>query len=177
MRKLFKNKKVRKGFNLIELIIVIAAGAILTVTIGIFLADGQRNWNSLYQRVYDHSVVDSFAVHNVFDSICRKASLRKYIINNEGDSLEVYYWDSGSSASTPENYARLYLDGNVLYVEHGKLQSGTWSPDISNAGSPIQIADGIESVKFDAQGTSMQLFLTYQDNTMPLVCSTVRHNN
>ncbi len=178
MRKLFKNKKVRKGFNLIELIIVIAAGAILTVTIGVFLANGQRNWNSLYRRVYGDSAVDGFAAHKVFDSICRKASLRKYVIGDDSDTLELYYWDAGSTASTPENYGRFYVQDNVLYVEHGLLQSGSWSPDTFAASTVIQIASQVESVNFDIQGTSIQMFLTYEgEDTMPVISSAVRHNN
>lgn len=165
------------GFTLIELVIVMASAAMLTLTIGVFLANGQRNWNRLFNRVYRDTIVDGFAAHRVFDSICRKASLKKYVIGEDADTLEVYYWDSGSSASTPENYAQFYLSNDVLYVRHGELQAGTWQPDIATATAPINVASQVKSVKFRAQGTAIQMFLAYNDeNTMPVVCSVVRHN-
>jgi len=176
MKKSLTTIQQASGFTLIEVIIVIALAALMTLGVGIFLADGQRGWNRLFSRVYGDEIVDGFAAHEVFDSICRKASTRKCIIGDDGETLEVYYWDSGSTAATPENYAQFYLDGDELYVQHGQLQSGTWQPGGSSK-LPIKLAGGIESVKFDSQGTSIQMFLTYtDDDTMPIVCSTVRHN-
>ena len=173
-----EKKRQQKGFTLIELVIVIAIAAMMTLGVGIFLADGQRGWNRLFSRVYGDATVDGFAAHRVFDSICRKASSRKYVIGEDGDTLELYYWDSGSSASTPENYAQFYLQDDELYVTHGNLESGTWQPDTSTSTTPILIASQVESVKFDTKGTSVQMFLTYADEaTMPVVCSTVRHND
>jgi prepilin-type N-terminal cleavage/methylation domain-containing protein len=171
-----KKTKRASGFTLIEMAVVISLAALMTLGVGIFLADGQRGWNRLFSRVYGETAVDGFAAHKVFDSVCRKASSRKHVIGAGGDTLEVYYWDTGSTASTPEQYARFYLEGDELYVQHGALQSGTWQPG-SPSGSPVKIAGGIESVTFDARGTSLQMFLTYTDEeTMPIVCSTVRHN-
>ncbi|MBL7214936.1 MAG: hypothetical protein ISS71_04585 [Phycisphaerae bacterium] len=178
MTKKLKNPRAAGGFNLIELVIVIASAAILTLTVGVFLGNGQKSWNHLFNRVYGDMAIDSFTAHKVFDSICRKASLRKYVIEDEGQTLELYYWDSGSSALTPENYARFYSVDNVLYVRHGKLQAGTWQPDTSTALTPINIANNVESIKFETQGTSIRMFLAYTgENTMPVVCSTVRHND
>ena len=178
MAKVSKKSRTTKGFNLLELTIVIACASILTLMVGIFMADGQRNWNRLFGRVYGDTAVDSFAAHKTFDTICRKASLRKYVIGEADDTLELYYWDLGSSASTPENYAQFYLLDDVLYVQHGELQSGTWQPDTSTALTPVNIANQVESVKFEAQGISIQMFLTYIDeDAMPVVCSTVRHND
>ena len=171
-------KRHKKGFTLTELIIGIAIAAMMIWGVGIFLADGQRGWNRLFGRVYGDATVDGFAVHRAFDSICSKASSRKCVIGAGGDSLELYYWDLGSFASTPENYAEFYLQGDQLYVRHGDLTSGTWQPDTSTSTTPIKIASQVESVKFDTKGTSVQMFLRYADETtMPVVCSTVRHND
>lgn len=178
MLKKIKKLRAVNGFSLIELLMVIAAASILIFAIGAFMGNGQRSWNHLFGKVYGSTTVDGFVVHRAFDTICRKASVRKYAIGDDGDTLELYYWDTESSAATPENYAKFYLSDNVLYVQHGKLRSGTWQPDTASASTPISIAAQVKSVKFEAQGTSMTLYLTYQDKeAMPVFCSSVRHNN
>ena len=178
MKKELKKLRVTNGFSVIELVIVIATAAILIFSVGVFMGNVQGNWNHLFCRVYKNTAVDSFAAHRVFDTICRKASLQKCVIGDNDDTLEVYYWDLGSSASMPENYAQFFLSDDVLYVQHGKLQTGTWQPDTSTALTPINIANHVESVKFETRGTSIQMYLTYIDeDAAPLVCSTIRHNN
>ncbi len=163
------------GFSLIEMVVAIAIVSITILGVGVFLSNGQRSWNDLFSRVYSDSTIDGFAVQRVFDSICRKASMRKATIGEDGDFLELYYWDSGSTASTPEHYARFYLSNDDLYVEHGTLLSGTWQPDADTA--HIKVAEDIEDLKFGVQGASIQMYMTYQDEgAMPVVCSTVRHS-
>ena len=73
-----------RGFTLIEMMVVIALAGVMTLGVGIFLANGQRNWNRLFGRVYGETAIDGFAAHKAFDSVCRKASTRKYVI---GDSF------------------------------------------------------------------------------------------
>lgn len=165
----------RGGFTLIEVAIAISSVAILTLGVGVFLANGQRSWNSLFDRVYSDSTVDGFAIQKVFGSVCRKASMRKEVIGDDGDSLELYYWDSGSTASTPENYARFYLSDDDLYVEHGTLESGTWQP--AEASVNVKVVSAVEALKFDVQGASVQMYVTCQEEgALPVFCSTVRRN-
>jgi len=165
-----------KGFTMIEVVVVIAMVGIMTLGAGILLADGQKSWGRLFGRVYGDSAIDSFAVQKAFDTVCRKASLRKYVLNEAADSLELYYWDLSSTASTPENYACFYLSNEEVFVEYGTTQTGTWQPD--TAVMTVKLAGDVESLTFTVQGTSVQMFLSYADETMmPVVCSSVRHND
>jgi prepilin-type N-terminal cleavage/methylation domain-containing protein len=166
------------GFTLIEVMIVIAIAGIITLGVGVLLANGQKSWGSLSERVYGDSAIDSFAVQKAFDAVCRKSSLRKYVLNGAANSLELYYWDTSSTASTPENYARFYLNDEDMFVEYGTTQTGTWQPDTGASVTTIKLARDVESLKFTVQGTSVQMFLNYIDEKMmPVVCSSVRHND
>lgn len=177
MQKARKHLRKSKAFSLIELIAAVSSAAILVLAVAVFLGNGQRNWNHLFERVYGQTVTDSFVAHKIFDAICRKASTRKVVVEDNGQTLELYYWDAGSSEPTPENHARFYLSDDELYVRHGKMQPGTWQPDHENVGEPLLVTAGLESVKFTTQGTSVQMYLTYADETlMPVICSTVPHN-
>ena len=160
-----------------ELVTVMAMVGIITLGVGVLLANSQKSWGTLFERVYGDSAIDSFAAHKAFDTVCRKASLRKYVLSESGDSLELYYWDNSSTASTPENYARFYQSDDEVFVEYGQNQSGTWQPDTEADPTTIQIARDVASLKFAFEGTSVQMYLNYTEtNMMPMVCSSVRHN-
>ncbi|MHC4287839.1 MAG: type II secretion system protein [Planctomycetota bacterium] len=171
------NKIRCKAFTMTELVTVMAIVGIITLGVGVLLANSQKNWGTLYERVYGGSAIDSFTAHKAFDTVCRKASLRKYVLSESGDSLELYYWDNSSTASTPENYARFYQSDDEVFVEYGQNHSGTWQPDTEADPTTIQIARDVESLKFTFEGTSVQMYLNYtESNMMPMVCSSVRHN-
>jgi prepilin-type N-terminal cleavage/methylation domain-containing protein len=167
-----------KGFTLVEVSVVIAMVGIMTLGAGVLLANGQKSWGQLFGRVYGDSAIDSFAAQKAFDTVCRKASLRKYVLSGSGNSLQLYYWDSASAASTPEHYARFYQSGEDMFVEYGSMQAGTWQPDAGAPVTTVKLAGDVESLKFTVEGTSVQMFLSYTDETiMPVVCSSVRHND
>lgn len=160
-----------------ETMVVIAMVGIVTLSVGVLLANSQKNWNQLLGRVYSDEATDSIALQNVFDNICRKSSLSKYILGTDADSLEMYYWDSVSTSATPENYGFIYQNNDDVYVEYGKLQFGTWQKDGSEPTSTIQIARGVDMLKFVLLGTSVQMYVTFIDeDTLPVVCSSVRRN-
>lgn len=165
------------AFTLTELVVVIAIAGIITLGIGVLLANSQKSWGQLFNRVYGDSASDSFVIQRAFDTVCRKASTRKYDLSDSGDRIQLYYWDSGSTAATPENYARFYQSENDVLVEYGQLQTGTWQPDTGQSTTTVTLASNIDSLKFTVEGTSIQMFLTYLDNDLlPVVCSSVRHN-
>lgn len=170
-------KSWKKAFTLVEVVVAMSLAAVMTIGAGFMLSQGQRNWNHLYGRVYGAAASDGFLVQRVFDSFCRKACLRKCVIGEEGDLLEVYYWDEESTAETPENYGRIYLDGSDVYMEQGKLVSGTWQVDADTEPTTLVIATGAEDLDFEMQDRAVRMYLTYQDETiMPVVSSAVRHN-
>ena len=166
-----------RGFTLIEVVVVIAMVGVVTLAVGVLLANSQKSWGNLFERVYGDSAIDSFAAQKAFDTVCRKASLRKHILSESGDSLELYYWDNSSMASIPENYARFYQSDDDLFVEYGKTQTDAWQPDTETDPTTIQVARDVDSAKFTLEGTSVQMYLNYTDTAMmPVVCSSVRHN-
>ncbi len=166
-----------RGFTLTELVAVIAMVGIMTLGAGVLLANSQKSWGNLFTRVYSDAAIDSFAAQKAFDTVCRKASLRKHVLSEDADSLELYYWDDSSTAAIPENYARFYQSDEELFVEYGKTQTDTWQPDTDIDPTTIQLARNVDSVKFTLEGTSVQMYLNYTDADMtPMVCSSVRHN-
>ena len=173
-----KHQPIRvHGVTLIEVVVVIAMVGIITLGSGVLLANSQKSLGNLFGRVYGDSAIDSFAAQKAFDTVCRKASLRKHILSDSGDSLELYYWDGSSTASIPENYARFYQSSDEVFVEYGKTQSDAWQPDTEIDPTTIQLARNVDSVKFTFEGTSVQMYLNYTDADMtPMVCSSVRHN-
>ena len=173
-----KSQTIRvRGFTLIEVAVVIAMVGIITLGAGVLLASSQKSWGNLFARVYSDSAIDSFVAQKAFDTVCRKASLRKHVLNESGDSLELYYWDDSSTASIPENYARFYQSADEVFVEYGKTQADAWQPDTGTDPMTIQIARHVDSLKFTFEGTSIQMYLNYTDADMtPMVCSSVRHN-
>jgi len=163
---------------MIEVLVAIAMVGIMTLGAGVLLANGQKSWGNLYGRVYGDSAIGSLAVQKAFDTVCRKASLRKYVLGGSADSLELYYWNGSSTASTPEKYARFYLSNEEVFVEYGTTQAGTWQPDTGAPVTTVKLAGDVESLTFAVEGTSVQMFLSYIDETMmPVVCSSVRHND
>ncbi|OQY06978.1 MAG: hypothetical protein B6I25_02830 [Planctomycetales bacterium 4572_13] len=170
-------KSARRGVSLIEVVVVMAMVGIMTLGAGVLLANGQKSWGTLFGRVYGDSAIDSFAAQKAFDTVCRKASLRKHILSEDADSLELYYWDDSSTAAIPENYARFYQSDEEVFVEYGKTQTDAWQPDTETSPATIQIARGVDSVKFTLEGTSVQMYLNYTDaDRTPMMCSSVRHN-
>ena len=160
-----------------ELVAVMAMVGIITLGVGVLLANSQKSWGTLFGRVYGDSAIDGFVAQKAFDTVCRKASMRKHVLSESGDSLELYYWDDASTASTPENYARFYQSSDEVFVEYGQNQSGTWQPGTEIDPTTIQIARDVDSLKFTFEGTSVQMYLNYTEaNMTPVVCSTVRHN-
>lgn len=169
--------KRKNAFTLIEIVVAMVIMAMLTLGAGALLAGGQRNWNKLYDRVNSDSAVEGFLVQRVFDSICRKSSLRKCVIGDEQSYLELYYWDEASTAEIPENYARMYLLDSEVYVEHGKLWPGTWHVNWWIWPDRLVVARDVESLVFETQDRAVRMYLTYQDDSvLPVVSSAVRHN-
>lgn len=173
-----RNLHRNKGLTLTEVVVAMAIVGIITLGIGVLLANSQKNWGRLFGRVYGNTATDSFAIQQAFDTVCRKASLRKCVLSPFGDSLELYYWDSGSTASTPDNYARFYQDNDAARVEYGRLQPGTWQPDMSQPTTTVTLASSVDSLNFTVEGTSIQMYLTYLDtDVLPVVYSSVRRND
>ena len=173
-----KSVVFRPGFTLLEMAIGIIAAAILTMSVGILLADGQKYYNRLYTRVNGTGATDTYVVRQAFDAICRKSSWRKCIISPDGSELTLYYYRTGSTSIIPDQYAWFYISDGQLFVEHGDLKSGTWIPDTSIAATQVFLASRVNKVKFSMQGTAVSVLLFFEQQTeaLPVGCTAVRHN-
>jgi prepilin-type N-terminal cleavage/methylation domain-containing protein len=167
----------RRAFTLVELVTVIALVGVLTMVVGTLLVSSHKHWNALYGRVYRQEATDAFAAHRMFDAVCRKSSYRKAVVGSNNESLELYYWDDGSVSETPENYARFYLSGNDLKVEHGATKPGTWTPDSARPVQSLLAASNVQRAEFEVRGASVQMILYYRDSSLkPSICSAIRQN-
>lgn len=167
----------RRGFTLIELVTGTVLVMMVVLIVGTLMVYGQKHWTTLFGRVYRQEAVDTFTVHRAFDSICRKATYRKAVLGSNNRSLELYYWQPGSTAAIPEHYARFYLSGTDFMIEYGRTRPDAWLPDDSQPVRQFTAATRVADVRFELQGQAVQMILHYLDDTLPLsICSSVRHN-
>ena len=122
---MLKNKPtIRKAFTLIELIIASVISIIVILVSGILLADGQKAWNKMYTRANADVVTDGYFTRKAFDAVVRKASNKKLLLDENSNWVEVQYYADNSS-SVLDRYARFYISGEELLVEHGQLNPKT----------------------------------------------------
>jgi hypothetical protein len=154
-----------------ELAIAIAASVIVMVGVAIVLVDGMKGWNRMYNRAYGDVVTDSYVARKLFDTEIRKASRERFLVDEDGGWLEIYYYFNAASAE-PDRYARFYTsNGGELKVEYGILEP--------RETMRIQtICSNVTSCTFMGQGRSAQMVLTLDDGsqTVTTVTSAVMHN-
>lgn len=167
--------RISLGFTLTELVVTMAMSTIVVLTIGIVMADSHRGWSRMYSRVFS-DVADAHAARRAFDSVCRKSSREMCLVGNNGEFVEVYYYDDFSSTK-PDKYARFYTDQQKLMVEHGDLQEGTWNT--LGASSSFELASNVQGVEFSLTGDSVKMVLDLNNGseTMTVTCSAVRRND
>jgi hypothetical protein len=165
-----RKPRYRPGFTITELIIATLACIIVTLVVGIVLADGQRGWNKMFTRTYSDVVVDGYVARKSFDLVVRNASRERFEVSDTGDWLEVYSYSS-ASVPDPDRYARFYVSGNQLMLETGK-------PDPRSTLEVDTICGNVSACVFTAIGRSAQMILTLDDGTESAIitCSAVLHN-
>ncbi len=166
-----KNKlTVQPGFTIVELMIAMIFAAILISGIGIILADSQRGWQTMYNRIYSDVVTDSYVARKQFDAVMRKASRENFLLDSAGNWIEVYYYaDSGSTVI--DRYARFFEANGDLNVEYGKLNP-------RETLSIQTVCSNVSSCVFKAAGRSAQMILTLDNGsqTATVASSAVMHN-
>ncbi len=166
-----KKHTVRGGFTLIELMIATVLAVIVTLGISIILADSQRGWHTMYNRIYSDVVTDGYSARRVFDNVLRKASGEKYFVDDAGGWIEVYYYADANSTFV-DRYARFFSDENSqLNVEYGSL-----NPTVTQAVQTI--CGDVTGCIFKATGRSAQMILTLDNGTQSatVVSSSFMHN-
>ena len=166
-----KKPTVRGGFTLIELMIGTVLAVIVTLGISIILADSQRGWHTMYNRIYSDVVTDGYSARRVFDNVLRKASGEKYFVDDAGGWIEVYYYADANSTSV-DRYARFFSDENSqLNVEYGSL-----NPTVTQAVQTI--CENVTGCIFKTTGRAAQMILTLDNGTQSatVVSSSFMHN-
>ncbi len=168
---MLKNRTTNpKGLTLIELVIATAIMVIIILGVAIILADSQRSWNAMYNRIYSDVVTDGHIARRTFDRVVRKASGRSFLLDTAGNWVEVYYYTDANSIVV-DRYARFYEADGQLNIESGKL----------NPRETLNVQTVCENVSdcvFMAQGTSVQMILRLDNGSeaATVVSSAVAHN-
>jgi len=165
-----KRSTASRGFTLIELIIAMAIMLVVVLAIGMALVDGQRSWSTQYDRIYSDVVTDGYVARRKFDAVMRRASRDKFLLDDAGSWVEVYYYANDDSAVV-DRYARFYTDDRNLNVEYGQL-----SPKETLFVETV--CGNVSGWTFEQVGRSIQMILTLDDGTRTntVISSAVTHN-
>ena len=151
---------IRRGFTLTELGAVLVLAPIVMLSMGLVLADSQKGWNQLYNRLNNGLEVNGYVARRAFDTIVRKSSVN-------GDSfdvneVEVYYHNDPVNSIDLDRYARFHKAGTELRVEHGQLDSNGNPADIIHV---VTLCENVEAVNFSKNGASIQMVLKLNDGS------------
>jgi hypothetical protein len=159
-----------RGFTLVELLLAVATTLVVALTVGMALAESQRNWNVQYDRIYSDVVTDGYVARRKFDAVMRKASRERFSLDDAGGWVEVYYYASDDSA-VADRYARFYAADRSLKVEYGRLNP-------RETLSVETVCRDVSGLTFEQFGRSIQMILTLDDGTRTntVITSAVTHN-
>lgn len=166
-----KKLTFQRGFTIIELVIAVMVACIVMLSIAVVVVDSQRGWHKMYERIYSDVVTDGYIARKTFDRVIRKASSEKFLLDDAGNWIEIYYYADGNSTAL-DRYARFYNDGNgQLNVEYGGLEP-------RETLSIHTVCGNVSSCVFKGAGRSAQMILTLDNGsqTATVISSSVMHN-
>jgi len=171
----------KNGFTLIEMIVSMAAGCIVMMTVAMLIQSGYRSWNQTYRTANADSRLDSIATTTSFGTIGRKSNKNDYyayqvagstftappvnpLDSDEiltGQAIEFRYWGSDlvdamlTPTSVADRYALFYLDSGQLKLDLGTSTGGPTGGAIDAAGHRVNGA-GINTVILANHVTSVE---------------------
>ncbi len=165
-----KRLAASRGFTLVELIIAMAIMLIVMLAIGIALVDGQRGWSIQYDRIYSDVVTDGYVARRKFDAVMRTASRDKFLLDDAGSWVEVYYYADDTS-TVVDRYARFYVANGNLNVEYGQL-------DPKETLTIETVCGNVSGCTFEQLVRSIQMILKLDNGTQTntVISSAVTHN-
>jgi len=159
-----KNKKYsisQKGFTLTEMTTALAISSIVVLAIGAILADSQRSFNRMYDKIFSDINSAGIVASKTFETTVRKAKGTTLQLGQNPSSIEVCYYQDLNQTS-PDRYARLYHSNNKLYIEYGRLNpKETLQTEI--------VCGNVSACVFLHTGQSAQMILTLDDGSRSLV--------
>ena len=160
-----KNKTNQpKGLTIVELMVAVSMVVLVVLGTSIAICDSQRGWNAMYSRVYSDVVTGSHVAQRAFDAIVRKSSTQWFLIDENAEWVEVYYYADPNS-SLVDRYARFFESDGSLYIERGNR-----NPRSSISTEPI--CDNVAYCAFQQNGRSIQMILTLDDGREKLTTTT-----
>jgi len=168
-----KRSTRRKGFTLVELMVGVAFLGIVTLSVGIVLADSQRGWIAMYNRVYSPVVTDAETARRTFGSIVRKASKNNIVVDDTGTWVEVRYYQDLTSTYL-DQFARFYTSGNELKVTYCSIDTvGEINELLTQT-----LSSNVSSCVFIPIEGSVQMILKLDNDseTATVVTSVIAHN-
>lgn len=162
------------GFTLIELMVTALMAVIVIAGAGVVLVDSQRGWNKMYNRVHGDVATDAYVARRAFDSVVRKSTISRSLVDIDGQFVEVYYYNDFTSAK-PDKFANFYRNGSLLLVDYGLYD---WDSRSATTESTVMLARNVEDVNFSVQGLSVRMLLTVADEkeSVITVSTAIRHN-
>jgi prepilin-type N-terminal cleavage/methylation domain-containing protein len=153
----------KNGFTLIEIIVAMAAGLIVTLTVAMLVQSGYRSWNQAYNTANAGSRLDSIATTTSFGTYGRKSNKNDYYVYRvagatftappvnpldpdeilTGQAVEFRYWgtdledDMLTPTSVADQYALFYLDNGQLKLDLGTSTGGPTGGAINAAGHRV----------------------------------------
>jgi hypothetical protein len=150
----------RNGFTLIELVIAIATGLIVMLTVAVLVQSGYQSWNRTYNTANSDVRLNSLNVITALGSFGRKSNKKDYYVYHVtgtnfarvipavnpdeiliGQAVELRYWgteldaDMLTPTSSADSYALFYLEGTDLKLDiSDSAHGGAGPPAISAAG-------------------------------------------
>ena len=171
-----KTTRSYSGFSIKELILAVAIGAILVLTIGTVMLDTQRGWMDSYAKVHGGAATDAAVVKTAFDKVVRKASRSGYSCNGT-DDITVYYYDNWLKSAEPDKYARFFRSQDnpaEMYVQQGDYEGGIHK----NVSAEVLLASHVTDLEFMPVSGGLQIKLALDDGreTTTMVSAAILHN-
>ena len=165
------------GLTLIELMVAMAIASIVVLGMGAVLADAQRGYNKMYDRINSEVVQDGYVAKAVFDKIVRKSSMKSYILRPLVPSVTLYYYSDANQVSL-DRYATFEadIDSNDLTLTEGVYDESTGT--IGEVLSTRDLAGTVADCWFSVPNVCVQMHLELDNGkeSLMVTCSSIRHN-
>ncbi len=160
-----------KGFTSIELMIAVMIGSIIVLGVGMAVADSHRGYTAMYDRMYSDVVTEGYIARKMFDSVIRRSTRTRYLLDAAGNWIEVYYCQDPNSTIV-DRYARFYTANGDLNIEYGSLNP-------RQTLSTHTVCENVAGcIFFRGAGRSAQMVLTLDNGsqTITVVSAAVMQN-
>ena len=171
--KIYVNKNL-KAFTLVELMVTILAATIVILGAGVIMVDSQKGFNKMYNRIHGDVATGVYVAQKAFESVVRKASINRSLLDVDGQFIEVYYYNDFNSPK-PDRYANFYSNGSSMLIDYGTYD---WDERKTTLSTTVTLAENVKAVKFSVRGLAIQMVLTLDDEKeiATVMTTALRHN-